>query len=333
MKMVRDSSMVKAATPAKSMVNRTYGSLHMGIIRGLAGDTFPSVNMYEVEVVIDGRRTIMACRQLSKFGDPFNYEEWSLRANRLDMSPMPASFNNRAGEVVIVAPLDGNYTSGIIIGAIMHPSKKQKINPKEGIAYASEFNGLETTIDKYGAYKVKFQGAATNTVSMEAAKNGSPIPDPMYESKIAGSFFTFTKDGSYELNDGSSKLLQSLKIDKPNGKFTITSGDVSIDIDKNSKKILVTCDSHEIAAKKSIKITSGGSIEMKVTKSIKIDSAKIAIGHGSVELLDSIIKLIDALGAITVNSPVGPCSPLKATPMWQQILILKNKVSTIKGSL
>jgi len=332
---VLDSSISKIGSNPSNTLAKPSGSIHMGVIRGQIDDALPFSLIYIVEAVIGGQKVMIRCRQLSKFGDPFNYEEWSLREDSLKSGArITFGFTSRVGEVVIVAPLDGKYAEGVIIGAIKHPSRAHKLNPKkDGLSYISEFNGLETTIDKYGAYKIKFKGAAKNSDAINKLNGEPSIPEPEYNTDIGGAYFSFQKDGSYELTDGNSKLPQSLKIDKPNGKFTITSGDVSIDIDKNSKKISVSCEQYQVDASKILKLSSKSDIQLNAIKTIKIDAAKIAIGHGNVELIDTVLKLIDAFGTLIVNSPMGPCSPLKSAPTWAQILALKNKLSVIKGSL
>jgi len=327
---VQDSSIYKSSS---ATVGTGYGEIRIGIIREEIYDADSNTFHYLVEIQRKGRRTVMSCRRMVRFGDPYNYEEWNMRPNKdVGKIPLPNNYRTRLGEVVVVAPIDGNYSDGVILGSMRHPAHKPKTISKE-ISYSSEFNGLETTIDKEGAYKVKFQGTPISATKAEKLPNGSIIPPAAYNPAITGSYFTFEKDGSYEVSDANLKQPQKIKIDKPGGKFTITSGAVVIEIDKNSKKITTKCADYELNAEKSFKVKTGDSGEIETSKTIKIKSAKIAIGSGSVELLDTLIKLVDALGTLIVNSPVGPCSPLQAAPTWSQVVELKTKISSIKGSL
>jgi hypothetical protein len=326
---VKDSSIYKSKSAS---LNAGYGEVRVGIVREENFDSSSSTFYYLVEIQRKGRRSIMSCRRMVRFGDPYNYEEWNLRPNKdIVPVPLPNNYKTRVGEVVVVAPIDGNYADGVILGSLRHPAHKPKIKSGE-VGYATEFNGLETTIDKDGAYKVKFQGTSLSATVAEKLPSGSPIPAALYNPVSAGSYFTFSKDGSYEVSDASLALPQSIKMDKPGGKFTIKSGLVTIEIDKLSQKIAVSCLDHEIKSTKSFKVTTLDT-EISSLKSVKIKSAKIAIGFGGTELFDTIIKLIDAFGTLIVNSPVGPCSPLMAAPTWAQVVLLKTQLQLVKGSL
>lgn len=325
---IKDSSLW--IDPTVTRPNATIDNVHVGLVREENYDSDAGVFFYKVEVQSRGLRYFLMCRQMSRFGDIYNYEEWSPRTQNIkNIAPLPANWSTRVGEVVIVAHLNGAPADGIILGSLRHPGRKPKIS-SGSMAYYSEFNGLETNINDKGAYKLTFKGTPVNTPLLNAI-SGQKIPQPQYNSTISGSYFTLSDDGSIELNDAHS-VAQSIKVDKPGGKITITSGQVSINLDKSGGKIQVECAENITSAKKSWSVST---LEASVaaTKAIKIKGNQIAIGSDSVELIDTVLNLIDALGTLVVSSPVGPCSPVKSAPTWAQIEALKSKLSTIKGSL
>jgi hypothetical protein len=193
-------------------------------------------------------------------------------------------------------------------------------------AYYSNYNGVETSIDSDGAYTIKFNGKPTNTL---LTAFGGTLPKPTYNSTIAGSLISIEKDGSFVVGDGSK---QALRIDKSKTSTTITSGNTVITLDGKGEKLQATSKAVTIEAKDTFKLSSKEAL-VECTSSIKIKAPKIAIGTSGVELLDHIVQLIDAIGTIVINSPVGPCQPIKTSPMWTQIEALKVKVKSITGSL
>jgi hypothetical protein len=60
-------------------------------------------------------------------------------------------------------------------------------------------------------------------------------------------------------------------------------------------------------------------------------SPQVAIGTAEVELLEQLAKLIDKLGAVAPISPVGPCTPLMATPQWPDVMAIQAKIKQITG--
>lgn len=267
---------------------------------------------------------------MSKFGDIYNFEEWGFRnVDVKSLVPRPYTYDRRIGEVVVVAHIGGNPYDGLILGTLKHPARKSKLKPNK-LEYISEFNGLTTYIDENGAYKITFQGKSTTSNSLQYSAVGI-IPPPQYNPTIAGSFVSIDKTGSLELND-SGRVAQSLKIDKSGGKISLTSGSISIELSRDGKKISMTSADMDVKVNKNLKIETL-STSISSTSEVKIKSAKIAIGSGGVELIDSILQIIDAVGTLVVSSPVGPCSPVKSAPTWAQIEAIKTKLSAIKGSL
>ena len=288
--------------------------------------------MYLVEVTTHGLTYILNCRSMSRFGDVYNYEEWGRRSIHVpNPTGQQLEYSKKVGEVVLVAHIGGSTSDGVILGSLSHPARTSKLQSDE-IAYYSEFNGLETNIDADGAYTLTFQGTPVTVDSLEGAAASGDIPDPQYDETISGSYLGFDKEGSFTVSDAGSKSEQSIKIDKSAGKTTIKSGDVAIEISGSDKSVKVTSD--KITINGSSKVTiSTATASIEATDAVKIKGSKVAIGYGSVELIDSMLKLIDAIGSLVVSSPVGPCSPVQSAPTWAQITQIKTQLSSIKGSL
>jgi hypothetical protein len=269
---------------------------------------------------------------MAKFGHPYHYESFSLHKNETTPTLLPVdSYAARSGEIVVVAELPN--AEGIIIGCLKHPSRKSQLS--EDSTYLSSFNGLKKEIKTDGSYKVTFNGAFLPTVKLQLK---APIMLPtlpeaaIHNPLVAGSYYSFEKDGSFEVSDAAKVLPQSIKIDKTGGTTKITSGLVTINIDKKTQKIQVACIDADISAKKSFKVSSA-QVEISGLTGVKIKGAKIAIGFGGVELIDSIVKLIDAIGLLVVPHHLGPCSPITGSPTWIQVELIKAKLTLIKGSL
>jgi hypothetical protein len=326
MTITRDSSLWKSN---KGLINKLQGDVRVGIVRSEEYEPSTDLLFYQVEVLASNRRYYMTCRQMSRFGDVYNYEDWELRTNSFNGTiPSPGNWSTRVGEVVVVAPLDGQSVDGVILGALRHPARKLKTKA-DNLYYASEINGVETTVDQAGAYKVTFKGAPTNAALLKVLPPGAPIPPAIYNPATTGSYFTFTSDGSYEVSDN---FLQSIKLDKPGQKITIKSGTVTIEIDKIKQKVTTSSLDWESTTLKSHKISTT-QYEVTAKATAKIKAPKIAIGFGSIELIDQLIKLIDALSLIIVRSPVGPCDPMGSSPLWVKVNLIKAQLQVIKGSL
>jgi hypothetical protein len=123
--------------------------------------------------------------------------------------------------------------------------------------------------------------------------------------------------GSWTISDAATSNPQSIVVSKPNGTITVTSGQVSVILNKNDQSFDAACQSFTLQA----------------TTSAEINSPKVAIGNGSIELLDQITQLITALGNVIPMSPIGPCAPLMATSQWTQVQQIQSKIDQIKGSL
>jgi len=327
---VNDSSIW--LNPESFLTITNCNEVKIGIVRFQEYEEKTDSFFYVVEALGKGRRVMMRCRQMSKFGDIFNYEEWTPRFTDTNTSFTTEAWNykTRVGEVVIVAMIDGGHTDGVILGSLKHPGRTHKLKAGE-YSYSSSYNGVETTIDKDGAWKLTFNGIPTNEQQLYAPNQGQ-LPSPIYDTATAGSFIGLDKEGSIDVNDSSATDPQSIKIDKKNGKISIVSGSISLVLDKKSKAVEISSKDTKIESSNSVSVKTSEFL-VDSSKSAVIKSSKIAIGYGGVELIDSLIKIVDALGKLVINSPNGPCSPFQTAPTWSEVLAIKTKLNSIKGSL
>jgi hypothetical protein len=112
----------------------------------------------------------------------------------------------------------------------------------------------------------------------------------------------------------------------------MVAGKVEISLTKATEVLDIKTKSMTVAALEKM-TSSTKEYSLAASSTVKIKSPKIAIGKDGVELLDQIVKAIDKLGAVKPISPVGPCTPLMATPEWAEVSAIKAKIEQIKGSL
>ena len=89
-------------------------------------------------------------------------------------------------------------------------------------------------------------------------------------------------------------------------------------------------------AKNGIALSSESSLTLDAKQDVSINGKKIELGTDADqpvilgnEFKNWMNQLIDAIGLITAITPVGPASPLTATPQWAQIITLKSRISTL----
>ena len=321
----RDSSSFAA-------VNSKDAYIRIGIVKSLAKDASTNRLKFLVEVYDMGRQLDISCDLVLKYGGTYNYEEVVLRGYKTDDKPDAVNtYTAKPGDMVIVACLNGEFREGIILGAILHHSRKPTLDIDRGPQYVSEFNGIETTINDSGEYQLKFKGLQTNISKLKNRPVGE-IESAKYDTAVGGSLLKFDKTGGFLLTDSAQENPQSLLVNKKDGSITLTSGKIVITLTKKDEKVAFKSKILEINSETSItENTKDFSVDAKST--VKIKSPKVAIGSDGTELLEQIAKLIDALGQVQTISPVGPCTPLQATPQWSQVMSVQSKIKDITGSL
>jgi len=311
-------------------------TIRKGIVRRVIVQK--DITTYQVDVEHEGKIVPVACTLMKRFGGAHNFEEQTLRpwlataggalgpgANGLHAA--------RAGDIVVVGMLAGNSREGIIIGCMDHPSRKPKLKNNK-VEFISEFNGLETSIINNGSYKVTFKGyAPTNEITLKLPPSGKPILPPVYNPLYGGSYYGFSKTGSYIASDGK----QFLKIHKNlvSGSIILKSGTSQIELGgnpvlgnfsvKSGKAVMDFTTTASIKAKLGIKLEA---------LQVSIKGTQIAVGTSQFEIFKGLSDLIDALGNLIVTSPVGTCTPLMAAPTWLTAVVpLQLKLKLATGSL
>jgi len=102
----------------------------------------------------------------------------------------------------------------------------------------------------------------------------------------------------------------------------------------SSGRVVFNSTQNEIIAfaKKGIGLSSADAISLDAQKNIEMSATKILLGKNADEPLimgnkmkDWMEQLIDAIGKLTAITAVGPSSPLDQSPLWPQIVALKNQ--------
>ena len=273
---VKDSSIWRDRDSYKLLNNKDC-AIRIGVVREEVYVESLAQTRYIVEVWHSGNIAMVSCVRTCRFGGIYNYEEFSNRGFVPGQDTSSTMRSLLAGEHVIVAYLNGDSREGIIVGSIGHSGREESIKSKVGAErknnieflnrdadfaptkYASEFNGVETLINSRGEYRVTFKGQPTNLAKLNEATKGDRIELPKYDEKIGSSYYEFDKTGSYFITDNSKDGgVQSIKIDKPNGKITVVSGNTSLTIDKNEeyyievnkKKTINSADERNLNTKK-----------------------------------------------------------------------------------
>ena len=302
--MISDSSLRKNSQSIGALYRRDY-ALRVGMVR----ESFYDHDLDIVRYLVDVRdrpehQMLVVCDMMSRFGSPFNYEEWIPNVAEPSSHEQKLHYNVRAGDAVLVAFVNGIAREGMILGGLRHPSRSYKLKLTDGPTYVSEFNGINQSINKDGEYTVTFKGQPTNLAKFKQCLEDSPVPTPTYDTTVGTSYFKFDKNGGWTVSDNATSNPQLFQIDKSGGTVKLTSGSTSITLNKNQN-------------------------------SVSINTSKIAIGNSSAELLSLISQLIDALGTLTptATAMASPTLPFQLAPQWAQILLIKQKIASITGSL
>jgi len=313
-------------------VNYKDPYIRMGIVKRVYRDKKTSDLRYLVEVRDRNDAIELNCRIMRKFGGAYNYEDIVFHGYKFEDKPDPVQgFDAHAGDIVIVALLNGEAREGIILGSLMHAARKSDIPIDKGPYYKSEFNGIETVINENGEYIVTFKAVPTNAKKLDD-KPSATIAAPTYDDKVGTSFYKFDKTGSFEVNDKDKNGIQNFRIDKPKGTVEINSGKIKLTMTKKEEKVELKCKILDIVSDDKI---SGKTKEFSLdaSTSVKIKSPKVAIGKEGIELLDQLFQMIDALAKVIPISPVGPCSAIGASPQWAGVVSVQSKIKEITGSL
>lgn len=240
---VRDSSIYQDQK-SNERVSYRDSLIRAGIVRqeflSKQGEEKPETK-YIVDVIEPGGQYPVLCRRMYSFGGVFNYEEFTRQTyDEKSDGTGKGAFRTRPGDTVLIAYIGGDDKEGVIIGSLKHPARTETLTPKNKPAYASEFNGLETTISDEGAWQIRYRGLPTNADILREPPSDDTLPPAEYDLEIGDSYFGVDTTGSWEIGDASSQDPQSVRIDKPKGTITITSGNITLVLDKNMESYVLT---------------------------------------------------------------------------------------------
>jgi hypothetical protein len=204
------------------------------------------------------------------------------------------------GERVIVAFINNDIRRGIIIGGynriidLIELPEPEEKKPQMRFQYL----GMIFDIDTKGQLTITHTGAPKITDS----PNDVPEID---EKKI--SILTLKDDSSFAFVDANKQ---------------------SIVVDATKKNIEISSD------KEKVSIDQKGTIKVESSKEVVVKAPKVALGTSSVELLDLIDKLLEALQQAApqlVQTAVGPGA--MDPNLITNIADIKTKLSQIKGKV
>lgn len=274
-------------TDSSSMLQNPYSvgkdySIRVGVVREPVFLPGSNETRYIVELWDRGRLRPVTCTRLTRFGGLYNYEEFNHRG--FDPGKDNVSYGNFSvcpGDNVLVACVNGESAEGVILGGIKHFGRSESLPSDGSSSYASEFNGVEKIINKFGEYRVTFKGVPTNIDQLSKIPDGKKYPNAVYDTNVGYSFYQFDKTGSYFVTDNSKNGQQYIQLDKPNGKIVIGSGKTLLTIDKkeqsytivNKKVTFNTSDEFNLNTKKTVikstDLTQIDSKDIKMTGKLK----------------------------------------------------------------
>ena len=327
---IKDSS-IWQSPESHSKINRRDHAIRAGIVRQEFFDEREEEleTKYIVDIIEPGGQYPVVCRRMVSYGGPFNYEEFTRQTydERTDGSGK-GDFRTRPGDHVLVAYVDGDDKEGVIIGSLKHPSRTETLPAENKVAYASEFNGLETTITDEGEWQIRFRGQPTNLSALSQPPTEADIIAPVYNEAVGNSFFKIDATGSWEMGDAATIKPQLIKIDKPGGTITITSGDTVLTLSKltdeftlvNKKTNFNSLDEFNIATKKFKLLAQKAEITAQ-----KIESRGQLKHLGTVESTGpfKITGPVEVLGPVSTTGPVSLGGGAGGgLPAIQQILLI-----------
>lgn len=328
--LVKDSSLW--CDPSNTQLADSKNStIRLAVVVSAHNDVKTGELRYIVQVQAKSKRFFLPCRMMRRFSGIYNYEDHVHRGYAISSKPDQVNdYAAKAGDVVLVALLNGNGREGIILGGLMHTARKTNIKASDGPQYDAEFNGMHTNINSNGEWTFTFKGQPTNLNILNNAPSKT-LPAPIYDTNIGSSYMKFDKTGSWTVDDNSKSGIQTIILDKPNGVLKILSGKISLKMTKQSELVELNC---KVTKTKAADLFDVKTKEFTITSSTRayIKTPKVAIGTEAIELLDQLAKLIDKLGTVQPISPVGACTTLGSSPGWSEVEAVKAKIKQITGS-
>ncbi len=177
---------------------------------------------YDVEIYYSGRdRTNITYHHVkvsSLFGGAADHLRWTPRLS----SEATAGGSNdtfksiNLGSIVIVACIDGNMRSGLIVAGWPHPNADADSDKGDGHNLKFQFNGLDININKDGELTIERMGPTK--------ANGKPVTA---DDEGAGAKIFMDKEGTVKISTPNDK--QTIVVNHKDNTTTITSDHVIVD--------------------------------------------------------------------------------------------------------
>lgn len=375
-KIAKQNNLKIGTVVAVRYIDSSYGlqSSQVQNSDGSQGSAYETVYDVKVDDMMYKPFMYSGCRVLKSFFGPNNYYE--VIHESADLSPtytertlylqQPESL---AGARCVLLFLEGEATAPVILGFLNHPARKSKITNDKGVHLGFEFNGINVTIDKDGAFTLLAAGPLLPPASVvgvplpEINIRKDPINGPLKISidsqfnfsieDVAGQYIKINHDtplaGTIDVGNGSDSI--SIKKALAGGTITITSSkaldescmnytlDASLDASITTKKLTIGADVSTEVTTKTFKLDSGISTEIKTAQmkincqaTFALETATMSFKGAAGELLAILSDIFTGLGSCTVASPVGPCAPIQGAPQWAaQVQLALVKLKALMG--
>jgi hypothetical protein len=341
---------------------------------GSQGSAYETVYDVKIDDMMYKPFMYSGCRVLKSFFGPNNYYE--VIHESADLSPtytertlyaqQPESL---AGARCVLLFLEGEATAPVILGFLNHPARKSKVTNDKGVHLGFEFNGINVTIDKDGAFTL----LASGPLLPPASAIGVPLPeldirkDPINGpltiaidsqfnfslTDVIGQMISVTHDspltGIIEVGNGSDSI--SIEKAVAGGTISIISSkslsescmdyvlDASLSADITTKTLKIGADVSTEITTKTFKLDSSVSAEIKTAQmkincqaTFALETATMSFKGAAGELLSILNDIFTGIGSCTVASPVGPCAPMQGAPQWAaQVQLALVKLKALMG--
>lgn len=336
--------------------------LQMSKVQDSTGKEYATAyeTVYDVKIDDMMSRPFMCvgCRVLKPFYGPNNYfevihESADLSTTYTQNTSLTQESDSLAGSRCVLLFLEGEASAPVILGFLNHLARPSKVTNAQGVHLGFEFNGINVTIDKDGAFTLLASGPLLPPASIpytplpELDVRLDPINGPLTISidkqfnfsllDIVGQTISITHSsplaGAIEIGNGDDSVL--IEKAAAGGTITITSSkalaescieytlDATSSIDMTTKTFTIGADVSAEITTGNFKVDASIGLDLK-TPQMKIEcqatfalkTTTMSFKGGTGELLSIINDLFTGLGGCTVASPVGPCAPLQGAPQW-----------------
>lgn len=206
-------------------------------------------------------QTYHNCIAIDSFGGMADFFQSTFRfQTKVDADALGYEASGQDGDYVIIACLNGQATTAIILGGLQHPDRQAEIG--EGNSLLGVFNGVGLQILNDGSTQITFNGATDNT-----GKPITPLDAPTTLGIAADGSLTISNQ-KYTLNFTASGQMNltlkdavSVKADK----------DISIDTQQN----------FNLTTQQKVSVTSGADLAMEAQGSCSLKAQSFTFNADS----------------------------------------------------